>query len=152
MRSIRLSLLVYFLGLLVVALGLGLSLAFRATGLGGLAGLALAAALLHALNHALLKGLLFCGAGAVITATGERSLERLGGLIHRLPATAACFLIGAAGLSALPPLNGFVSEWLTFQAILGGTRLPLSAAPRTTAEPVSVTELLEAVAAVMVTV
>jgi len=108
----------------IVALGLGLSLVFRATGLGGLAGLALAAALLHALNHALLKGLLFCGAGAVITATGERDLERLGGLIHRLPATAACFLIGAAGLSALPPLNGFVSEWLTFQAILGGTKLP----------------------------
>ena len=108
----------------IVALGLGLSLVFRATGLGGLAGLALAAALLHALNHALLKGLLFCGAGAVITATGERDLERLGGLIHRLPATAGCFLIGAAGLSALPPLNGFVSEWLTFQAILGGTKLP----------------------------
>ena len=107
----------------IVALGLGLALVFRATGLGGLAGLALAAALLHALNHALLKGLLFCGAGAVITATGERDIERLGGLIHRLPATAACFLIGAAGLSALPPLNGFVSEWLTFQAILGGTKL-----------------------------
>jgi len=108
----------------IVALGLGLALVFRATGLAGLAGLALAAALLHALNHALLKGLLFCGAGAVITATGERDIERLGGLIHRLPVTAACFLIGAAGLSALPPLNGFVSEWLTFQAILGGTRLP----------------------------
>jgi hydrogenase-4 component B len=108
----------------IVALGLGLALVFRATGLDGLAGLALAAALLHALNHALLKGLLFCGAGAVITATGERDIERLGGLIHRLPATAACFLIGAAGLSALPPLNGFVSEWLTFQAILGGTKLP----------------------------
>src|SRR5579885_2296386 len=108
----------------IVALGLGLAVVFRATGLGGLAGLALAAALLHALNHALLKGLLFCGAGGVIVATGERDLERLGGLIHRLPATASCFLIGAAGLSALPPLNGFVSEWLTFQAILGGTKLP----------------------------
>jgi formate hydrogenlyase subunit 3/multisubunit Na+/H+ antiporter MnhD subunit len=108
----------------IVALGLGLALVFRATGLDGLAGLSLAAALLHALNHSLLKGLLFCGAGAVITATGERDIERLGGLIHRMPATAACFLIGAAGLSALPPLNGFVSEWLTFQAILGGTKLP----------------------------
>jgi hydrogenase-4 component B len=60
----------------------------------------------------------------VLTATGERDIERLGGLIRRLPATAGCFLIGAAGLSALPPLNGFVSEWLTFQAILGGSRLP----------------------------
>jgi hydrogenase-4 component B len=108
----------------IVALGLGLALVFRATGLSGLAGLALAAALLHALNHALLKGLLFCGAGAVITGTGERDIERLGGLIHRMPGTAVCFLIGAAGLSSLPPLNGFVSEWLTFQAILGGTKLP----------------------------
>jgi hydrogenase-4 component B len=108
----------------IVALGLGLALVFRATGLSGLATLGLAAALLHALNHALLKGLLFAGAGAVLTATGERDIERLGGLIRRLPATASCFLIGAAGLSALPPLNGFVSEWLTFQAILGGTKLP----------------------------
>jgi hydrogenase-4 component B len=109
----------------IVALGLGLAQVFQASGLGGLATLALAAALLHAFNHALLKGLLFCGAGAVIEATGERDIERLGGLIHRQPATAACFLIGAAGLSALPPLNGFVSEWLTFQAILGGTHLSL---------------------------
>jgi hydrogenase-4 component B len=108
----------------IVALGLGLAVVFRATGLDGLATLALAAALLHALNHALLKGLLFAGAGAVLTATGERDIERLGGLIRRLPATASCFLIGAAGLSALPPLNGFVSEWLTFQAILGGSKLP----------------------------
>jgi hydrogenase-4 component B len=109
----------------IVALGLGLALVFRASGLAGLATLALGAALLHAFNHALLKGLLFCGAGAVIEATGERDIERLGGLIRRLPATSACFLIGAAGLSALPPLNGFVSEWLTFQAILGGTQLSL---------------------------
>ncbi len=109
----------------IVALGLGLALVFRASGLAGLATLALGAALLHAFNHALLKGLLFCGAGAVINATGERDIERLGGLIRRLPATSACFLIGAAGLSALPPLNGFVSEWLTFQAILGGTQLSL---------------------------
>ena len=109
----------------IVALGFGLSIVFRASGLGGLATLALAASLLHAFNHAILKGLLFCGAGAVIEATGERDIERLGGLIGRLPATSACFLIGAAGLSALPPLNGFVSEWLTFQAILGGTQLSL---------------------------
>ncbi len=109
----------------IVALGLGLAIVFRASGLGGLATLALAASLLHAFNHAILKGLLFCGAGAVIDATGERDIERLGGLIRRLPATSACFLIGAAGLSALPPLNGFVSEWLTFQAILGGTQLSL---------------------------
>jgi formate hydrogenlyase subunit 3/multisubunit Na+/H+ antiporter MnhD subunit len=109
----------------IVAMGLGLAFVFRASSLGGLATLALGAALLHAFNHALLKGLLFCGAGAVIDATGERNIEHLGGLIGRLPATSACFLIGAAGLSALPPLNGFVSEWLTFQAILGGPQLSL---------------------------
>jgi NADH:ubiquinone oxidoreductase subunit 5 (subunit L)/multisubunit Na+/H+ antiporter MnhA subunit len=61
---------------------------------------------------------LFFGAGAVLTATHERDMERLGGLIHRMPHTAVAFLIGCAAISALPPLNGFVSEWLTFQAIL----------------------------------
>src|SRR5262249_24102415 len=58
------------------------------------------------------------------TATGERDMERLGGLIHRLPVTAAAMLVGAAAISALPPLNGFISEWLTFQAILAGVQLP----------------------------
>jgi len=60
----------------------------------------------------------------VVVATGERDMERLGGLIHRMPATALVMLVGAAAISALPPLNGFASEWLTFQAILGGTQLP----------------------------
>ena len=108
----------------IVAVALGLALMFRADGFGALAGLALGAALLHVANHALLKGLMFCGAGAVLSATGERDIEKLGGLIHRLPTTAVCFLIGAAGLAALPPLNGFASEWLVFQAILKGTVLP----------------------------
>ena len=70
------------------------------------------------------KSLLFFGAGAVLTATGERNMEHLGGLIHRMPKTAAAFLVGCAAISALPPLNGFVSEWLTFQAILVGPGLP----------------------------
>ncbi|HTO84352.1 MAG TPA: proton-conducting transporter membrane subunit, partial [Methylomirabilota bacterium] len=108
----------------IVAIGLGLALMFRGDGLASLAALAMIAALLHALNHALLKSLLFCGAGAVLNATGLRDIERLGALIHRMPVTGFCFLIGAAGLSALPPLNGFVSEWLTFQAILTGIHLP----------------------------
>ena len=108
----------------IIAVGLGLALMFRANGLAALAALALTAALLHALNHALLKGLLFCGAGAVLDATGLRDIERLGALIHRMPVTATTFLVGAAGLAALPPLNGFVSEWLTFQAILTGPQLP----------------------------
>jgi NADH:ubiquinone oxidoreductase subunit 5 (subunit L)/multisubunit Na+/H+ antiporter MnhA subunit len=70
------------------------------------------------------KSLLFFGAGAVLGATGERDMERLGGLIHRMPQTAIVFLIGCAAISALPPLNGFVSEWLTFQAILVSPQLP----------------------------
>ena len=70
------------------------------------------------------KSLLFFGAGAVLTATGERDMEHLGGLIHRMPYTAFAFLVGSAAISALPPFNGFVSEWLTFQAILLSPALP----------------------------
>jgi hydrogenase-4 component B len=108
----------------IVFLGLGLALAFSAHGQQAPAAVALTAALLHALNHSLFKSLLFFGSGAVLTATGERDMERLGGLIHRMPSTAFAFLIGAMAISALPPLNGFVSEWLTFQAILLSPSLP----------------------------
>ena len=108
----------------IVFIGLGLALAFEANGMSLAAALALAAALLHAFNHALFKSLLFFGAGAVLNATGLRDLERLGGLIHRLPVTAFAFLVGATAIAALPPLNGFVSEWLTFQALLLSTALP----------------------------
>ena len=75
-------------------------------------------------NHSVFKSLLFFGAGAVLTATGERDMEHLGGLIHRMPQTAFVFLVGCVAISALPPLNGFVSEWLTFQAILLSPQLP----------------------------
>jgi hydrogenase-4 component B len=109
----------------IIVIGLGLALLFRADGKPVLAALALTAALFHCVSHALLKSLLFCGAGAVLSATGLRDIEKLGALIHRMPVTAVAFLIGAAGLSALPPLNGFVSEWLTFQAILAGAQLDL---------------------------
>ena len=88
------------------------------------AALALTAALFHVFNHSVFKSLLFFGSGAVLTATGERDMERLGGLIHRMPLTAFAFLIGSAAISALPPFNGFVSEWLTFQAILLSPQLP----------------------------
>jgi len=108
----------------IIFIGLGLALGFEANGLGALAALALTAALFHVLNHSLFKSLLFFGAGAVLTATGERDMERLGGLIHRMPVTAFAFLVGSVAISALPPLNGFVSEWLTFQAILVSTGLP----------------------------
>jgi hypothetical protein len=88
------------------------------------ASLALIAAIFHVFNHSLFKSLLFLGAGAVLRATGERDMERLGGLIHRMPVTAFAFLLGCIAISALPPFNGFVSEWLTFQAILLSPQLP----------------------------
>jgi formate hydrogenlyase subunit 3/multisubunit Na+/H+ antiporter MnhD subunit len=108
----------------IIYIGLGLALAFQANGMAAGAALALTAALFHVLNHSLFKSLLFFGSGAVLNATGERDMERLGGLIHRMPVTAVTFLIGCAAISALPPLNGFVSEWLTFQAILVSPNLP----------------------------
>jgi len=108
----------------IIFIGLGLALAFRANGMAFAAALAFTAALLHVLNHSVFKGLLFFGSGAVLSATGERDMEHLGGLIHRMPQTAFLFLVGAAAISALPPLNGFVSEWLTFQAVLLSPALP----------------------------
>jgi hydrogenase-4 component B len=108
----------------IIFIGLGLSLAFQANGMLAGAALALTAALFHVFNHSLFKSLLFFGAGAVLTATGERDMEHLGGLIHKMPLTSFAFLVGCVAISALPPLNGFVSEWLTFQAILISPSLP----------------------------
>jgi hydrogenase-4 component B len=86
--------------------------------------LGLVAALYHTVNHAVFKSLLFLGAGAVTHATGTRDMERMGGLVKRMPWTAACFLVGCVAIAGLPPLNGFVSEWLTFQALLQSVRIP----------------------------
>jgi hydrogenase-4 component B len=108
----------------IIFIGLGLALAFAANQLPAAAALALTAALFHVFNHSVFKSLLFFGSGAVLTATGERDMDHLGGLIHRMPKTAIAFLIGCMAISALPPLNGFVSEWLTFQAILLHPDLP----------------------------
>jgi formate hydrogenlyase subunit 3/multisubunit Na+/H+ antiporter MnhD subunit len=108
----------------IIFLGLGLALAFRAHGLPAAAALALTAALFHVFNHCLFKSLLFFGSGAVLGATGARDMEHLGGLIQGMPLTAFAFLTGCMAISALPPLNGFVSEWLTFQAILLSPSLP----------------------------
>ena len=108
----------------IIFIGLGLAMAFQANQVTWAAALALTAALFHVLNHSLFKSLLFFGSGAVLTATGERDMEHLGGLIHRMPLTAFTFLVGCVAISALPPLNGFVSEWLTFQAILQSPDLP----------------------------
>jgi len=108
----------------IVFIGLGLALAFKANGMAAVAALALTAALLHAFNHSLFKSLLFFGSGALLTATGERDIEKMGGLIKGMPLTAFLMLGGCLAISALPPLNGFVSEWLTFQAILLSPQLP----------------------------
>ena len=88
------------------------------------AALAFTAALFHVLNHSFFKSLLFFGAGAVLTSTGERDMDKLGGLIHRMPFTSFAVLVGCVAISALPPFNGFVSEWLIFQAVLQSPELP----------------------------
>jgi hydrogenase-4 component B len=103
---------------------LGLAIVFMGVGMGSLAGLALIALLYHALNHAFMKSLLFLGTGAVLHATGERNLGRLGGLIHRMPWVGWLTLVGALAIAGLPPLNGFVSEWLLLQAFLFAHEVP----------------------------
>jgi len=102
----------------IILIGFGLSLIYIGTGHPTLAVLGLIAALYHTLNHAVFKALLFLGAGSVLKGAGLRDLGRMGGLIRVMPFTAFFFLVGALAISALPPLNGFVSEWLTFQAAL----------------------------------
>ena len=100
----------------IILIGFGLYLIFNNNGLTALADLSLAAALLHTLNHAIFKSLLFLTAGSVVEATGTRNIEKMGGLVKKMPVTAVLFLIGAIAISALPPLNGFVSELMIFQA------------------------------------
>jgi hydrogenase-4 component B len=104
----------------IILMGLGAGLMFLHSGHPLLAALGLMAGLYHTINHATFKGLLFLGAGAVVHATHTRNMEEMGGLAKRMPDTAVYFLVGAVAISALPPLNGFVSEWLTYQALLQG--------------------------------
>ena len=108
----------------IIFTALGLAIVFHGVGMAGLAALALIAVLYHALNHSFMKSLLFCGTGAVLHSTGERNLGRLGGLIHRMPWVAWLSLVGALALAGLPPLNGFVSEWLLLQAFLFAHQVP----------------------------
>ena len=107
----------------IILLGLGMAMVFIGFGHPAAGTLGLIAALYHTLNHAVFKGLLFLGAGSILHSTGLRNLNDMGGLIHRMPKTAFYFLVGALAISALPPLNGFVSEWLTFQTALQATIL-----------------------------
>ncbi len=104
----------------IILLGLGAGMMALAYGRTGLAWVGVAASLYHVLNHAVFKGLLFLGAGAVVMTTGTRQIEQFGGLLRRMPWTGLFFLVGAMAISGLPPLNGFASEWLTFQAFLFG--------------------------------
>jgi formate hydrogenlyase subunit 3/multisubunit Na+/H+ antiporter MnhD subunit len=110
----------------IIFTGIGLAIVFDGVGMQSLAALALIAALYHSLNHAAMKSLLFLGTGAVLHSTGERNLGRLGGLIHHMPWVAWLTLVGALAMSGLPPLNGFVSEWLLLQSFLFAQEVPRS--------------------------
>lgn len=111
----------------IILMGVGAGMLAHAFGRADLSALALAAGLYHAINHAVFKGLLFLSAGSVLKATHTRDMEEMGGLIKLMPVTALCFLVGAMAISGLPPLNGFASEWLTYQALLSGFGLPMMA-------------------------
>jgi hydrogenase-4 component B len=104
----------------IILMGIGVSLMGVTNGIPALVVLGMAGALLHTLNHALFKSLLFLGAGAVIHACGTREIDRMGGLIKKMPLTAAFFLVGAVAICGLPPLNGFVSEWLIYMGLFRG--------------------------------
>ena len=104
----------------IILLGLGASITFFSLGYNALGTIALIAALYHTINHALFKALLFLSAGSVVAATGTRNMEEYGGLIKIMPYTALFFLVGAVAISGLPPFNGFVSEWMTFQSLFAG--------------------------------
>jgi hydrogenase-4 component B len=108
----------------IIFTALGLAIVFAGVGMGSLSALALIALLYHSLNHAFMKSLLFTGTGAVLHSTGERNLGRLGGLIRRMPWVAWLTLVGALALAGLPPLNGFVSEWLLLQSFLFAHAIP----------------------------
>ena len=110
----------------IIVAGIGLSILFKSYDKTLLAALTLTATLYHALNHAVFKSLLFLATGSVLHATKERSLGKLGGLIHRMPWVAWLALVGTLAMAGLPPLNGFVSEWLLLQAFLFTPSLPQS--------------------------
>jgi len=107
----------------IILLGVGSAMIFLSLNLKTMATLSLVAALFHTLNHATFKALLFMGAGSVISQTHTRNIEEYGGLIKFMPQTAFYFLIGSLAISALPPFNGFFSEWLTFQTIFNGIQI-----------------------------
>ena len=114
----------------IILLGLGAGMTALSMGQPQLAALGVAASLYHVLNHAVFKGLLFLSAGAVVAGMGTRNIEDMGGLLRRMPLTGLCFLVGAVAISGLPPLNGFASEWMTFQSLLYGFSDATETVPR----------------------
>jgi len=108
----------------IILLGIGAGMLFHSYGLDELAALGLIACLYHTINHAVFKALLFLGAGSLLYATHTRNMEEYGGLLRRMPWTGAFFLIGAVSIAALPPTNGFVSEWLVFQSLFLSFQMP----------------------------
>jgi hydrogenase-4 component B len=109
------------IGIILIGFGFALVAATGGSAAAPWGRLALAGALLHVWNHGLFKALLFLGAGSVLHATGTREMSRLGGLWRAMPWTAGLFALGAAAISGLPPLNGFVSEWLVFLGLFDAT-------------------------------
>lgn len=107
----------------IIVAGFGAGMVFSTTGHAALAAVSFVAALYHMINHSLYKTLLFCGVGTVEAQTGSRDLDHLGGLIKWMPLTALFFLAGTLSIAALPPFNGFVSEWLTLQTMLRSAEL-----------------------------
>ena len=108
----------------IILLGIGAGMIFHSYDLDELAALGLIAGLYHTINHAVFKALLFFGAGSLLYATHTRNMEEYGGLLRQMPWTGGCFLIGAVSIAALPPTNGFVSEWLVFQSLFLSYQMP----------------------------
>ena len=108
----------------IILLGIGAGMMFQTFGLHELAALGLLAGLYHTINHAMFKGLLFLGAGSLLYATHTRNMEEYGGLLRNMPWTGLFFLVGAVSIAALPPANGFVSEWLIFQSLFVSFQAP----------------------------
>ena len=131
----------------IILLGVGAAMLFQTYHLPALAALALVASLYHTLNHAVFKSLLFMGAGAVLHSAHTRNMEEMGGLIKRMPQTAVFFLVGSAAIAALPPFNGFISEWITFQSLLLSFQIPDKAINLTFALSVAALALTSGLAA-----
>jgi len=110
----------------IILMGLGSSMLFYSNHMPLLASFGLLAALFHTYNHAIFKSLLFLGSGATFLKTHTKDMEKYGGLIKLMPYTALFFIIGSISISALPPFNGFVSEWLTYQSLLLNNKIDIN--------------------------